>query len=144
MSDGLIQDRDASRQFFIDVWRRYCDKQPLQPLEKQVLEIIQEHPEYHRLLDDPEILEREFTPDGGTTNPFLHMGMHITIREQAAIDRPAGISAIYQRLVEKSGNSHAVEHRMMECLGETLWEAQRHNTLPDEAQYLECLKKQVI
>jgi hypothetical protein len=29
----------------------------------------------------------------------------------------------------------------MECLGESLWQAQRDNRLPDEDAYLECLRK---
>lgn len=143
MSDGLVQDRDSSRGFFLDVWKKYREGQPLQPLEQQVLGVILEHPEYHELLDDPDALNREYTPEGGETNPFLHMGMHITIREQVSIDRPAGITAIHEKLVHRAGSILAAEHRMLECLGEALWQAQRHNTLPDENQYLDCLQRLV-
>ncbi|HKK15298.1 MAG TPA: DUF1841 family protein [Gammaproteobacteria bacterium] len=143
MPDSLIQDRDTSRQFFLDVWHKYRNRQSLQPLEKVILEVILEHPEYHHLLEDPDALQREFSPDSGQTNPFLHMGMHITIREQASIDRPAGIAAIYQQIVNKAGSPYAAEHEMLECLGESLWLAQRHNTLPDESRYLECLQRLV-
>jgi hypothetical protein len=30
---------------------------------------------------------------------------------------------------------------MMECLGKVLWQAQLSRTMPDEAAYLECLRK---
>jgi hypothetical protein len=68
------------------------------------------------------------------------MGMHITLREQAGTDRPPGIRAIHQKLLSKQG-AHEAEHAMMECLGQTLWNAQRNNQPPDEAAYLDCLKK---
>jgi hypothetical protein len=142
MSEGMIQDRESSRRFFVQVWKKFESGQPLQQLEEMVLGVIQEHPEYHDLLDrDEGLLLQEFTPDMGLTNPFLHMGMHIAIREQVKSDRPAGIREIYQNLVAKSASVHELEHRIMECLGETLWSAQRNNTLPDEATYLDCVKR---
>lgn len=142
MTESMIQDRESSRRFFVQVWKKFESGQPLQQLEELVLDVIQEHPEYHVLLDrDEELLLQEFTPETGITNPFLHMGMHIAIREQVKSDRPAGIRKIYQNLVAKSASVHELEHRMMECLGETLWSAQRNNTLPDEASYLDCIKR---
>jgi hypothetical protein len=36
---------------------------------------------------------------------------------------------------------HDAEHRMMECLGQILWEAQRSNSVPDDDKYLEFLNK---
>ncbi len=74
-------------------------------------------------------------------NPFLHMGMHITIKEQVSVDRPAGIKTVYQKLLSKTGSEVEAEHLMLDCLGEALWLAQRNNTMPDEMQYLSCLKK---
>lgn len=138
----LVQDRNSNRRFFVEVWKKYQSGQPLQPLEDLVLAVIKEHPEYHVLLEqDENVLLQEFTPDLGITNPFLHMGMHIAIREQVSSDRPPGIRKIYQDLMVKSASVHDLEHRIMECLGETLWSAQRNNTLPDEAVYLNCIKR---
>ena len=85
-------------------------------------------------------MSRDYTPEMGQTNPFLHMGMHIAIREQLGGDRPAGILAVHQRLCRRL-DSHAAEHLMMECLGETLWEAQRGGGEPDERVYLERLRR---
>lgn len=138
----MIHDRESSRRFFIQVWKKSATGQPLEQLEELVLAVIQEHPEYHALLEqeDGSVL-REFLPDMGVANPFLHMGMHIAIREQVNSDRPPGIRKIYQDLAGKSASIHDLEHRIMECLGETLWSAQRNNTLPDEAAYLECIKR---
>jgi len=139
----LIQDRDSGRTFFLEVWEKYKKQLALQALEQIVLEVILQHPEYHEILekDEKEISAMEFTPEMGMTNPFLHMGMHITIQEQIGSNRPSGITSLYQQLLPKYPSAHDLEHRMMEPLGETLWLAQRNNTLPDEAHYLEQVKK---
>ena len=137
------QNREEIRQFFIDVWNKYRSQQPLEPLEKIIAGIVREHPEYHRLLETQEsALEKDFLPELGEANPFLHMGMHIAIREQLATNRPAGIIDVYQSLLAKIQDPHEVEHRMLECLGEMLWRAQRDAAYPDETAYLECLRKQ--
>jgi len=133
--------RDELRRFYIDSWRKYRDKEPLQPLEAMVAEVIALHPEYHGLLEKEEALDRDFLPEAGQTNPFLHMGMHLAIREQLSTQRPSGIGTVHEELLKRLGDPHEVEHRMLECLGEAMWEAQRSGTPPDEARYLECLKK---
>ena len=139
----MIQDRDSGRTFFLEVWGKHKKQLPLEALEKIVLDVILQHPEYHEILekDEKEISAMEFTPEMGMTNPFLHLGMHITIQEQIGSNRPLGITALYQQLLPKYPSAHDLEHNMMECLGEVLWLAQRNNTLPDEAQYLEQVKK---
>lgn len=141
-AEGFIQDRDASRRFFIDVWEKHRTDAPLQPLEIQLLDVILEHPEYHDFLSNAEeALRREFLPEAGETNPFLHMAMHSAIREQVGNNRPAGIRKLYKKIVARDASSHAAEHRMIKCLAETLWIAQRNYTLPDESAYLECIKR---
>jgi hypothetical protein len=86
-------------------------------------------------------LDRDYAPEGGQTNPFLHMGLHLGIREQVATDRPGGIAKIHRELTARLGDPHAAEHRMIDCLAETLWEAQSTNRAPDEALYLERLRR---
>lgn len=133
------QDRNEIRQMYADAWQKHCDKVPLAPLEAQIADVVAMHPEYHGHVTDGD-LNRDFTPDGGQTNPFLHMGLHLGIREQVATDRPSGIAAVHKALAAKLGELHAAEHAMIECLAETLWEAQSGNQPPDEAKYLERLK----
>ena len=134
------QDRDSLRHYYCTVWNKARANQPLEPLERIIAEVISAHPEYQPALADAETaLGREYPPELGETNPFLHMGMHIAIHEQLGSNRPAGILEVYQQLCLRLGDSHAAEHQMMECLGETLWEAQRYRTEPDEQIYLERL-----
>ena len=139
----MIQDRDASRKFFLDVWAKNKIQLPLEALEQLVLDIILQHPEYHEILDkgEKDITTMDFLPEMGMTNPFLHMGMHIAIQEQISTDRPQGITMIYRQLLPKYPSAHELEHGLMECLGESLWQAQRNNTMPDEIQYLEQVKR---
>lgn len=135
------QDRGALRQQFFEVWRKREAGEPLEPLEQIVAEVIARHPEYHGVLRDRErYLDRDYLPEMGETNPFLHMAMHIGIHEQLATDRPAGIREAYQALLKRVGEPHRVEHEMMECLGEMFWRAQREQRMPDEAAYLDCLR----
>lgn len=113
----------------------------LDSMGKMVLDIILLHPEYHELLRDPETsMAHEFTVEQGGTNPFLHMGMHLAIREQVSINRPTGIMEAHTQLVKKHGASEA-EHRIIECLGRMLWESHTRNIPPDEPSYLDCVRK---
>ncbi|MEX2575540.1 MAG: DUF1841 family protein, partial [Halofilum sp. (in: g-proteobacteria)] len=138
-------DRDRMRQFYVDVWHKAGAGTPLDPMERIVAEVIADHPEYHPLLGtgDETALNRDYTPDEGQTNPFLHMGMHIALREQEGADRPTGIRDLIQRLIAAVGDRHAAEHQLMEPLGETLWEAQRAGKEPDQAAFLERVRKLV-
>ncbi|MFW5454384.1 DUF1841 family protein [Thioalkalivibrio sulfidiphilus] len=133
--------RDQLRRMYAEAWRKHRAGEVLEPLEKQIAELVAEHPEYQALIEDPDaVLAAEFTPEGGQSNPFLHMGMHLAIREQAGTNRPAGFTAAYQNAVRKLG-AHEAEHAIMECLGTALWEAQRFGRAPDEQSYLECVRR---
>ena len=138
----FTQNRDEMRRFYLQAWQKQCKKLPLEPLEAQVADIIELHPEYHTLLQQgEEQLNKEWTPEMGESNPFLHMGMHLAIPEQLSTDRPPGIRAATQKLLRLTGDGHATEHQMMECLGEALWNGQRDNQPPDEQRYLSCVEQ---
>ena len=135
--------RNQARSLFFDTWAKYRSGQSLEGLEATALEVILLHPEYHDLLERPEhYLERDYRPESGELNPFLHMSLHLSIAEQLAIDQPPGISALFQALVHKYGDRHDAMHVVLECLGEAVWEAARTNSAPDQDTYLECLRKQ--
>jgi len=137
----MYGNRDQIRTQFVDAWQKAQAGQPLSDLEQALVEVIRDHPEYHEYLKDRETaLTGEFPPELGKSNPFLHMAMHLSLREQAATNRPAGIREVHAALCARLGVMDA-EHRMMECLGQVLWEAQRSNAAPDEAAYLECVKR---
>jgi hypothetical protein len=136
--------RNELRESYLRAWRKARERAPMEPLEALIADVIAWHPEYHAMLDDP---SAALSPDldGGATraNPFLHMGLHIAIREQVSIDRPAGIRAIHNALLSKHTDAHSAEHAMIEALAEALWDAQRNNRAPDETQYIVRLKRLV-
>jgi hypothetical protein len=136
----LSNDRDTLRRVYVEAWRKHRAQLPLEGVEPVLVEVVLEHPEYHDLLaDEAAALGADFRPEAGQTNPFLHMGMHIAIREQLATDRPTGFRAAYRDLVARLSDPHTAEHHVMECLGQALWEAQRAGRPPDEAAYLDCV-----
>ena len=134
------QDRGELRRMYADAWQKRRDAKPMSPLETQIADVVEMHPEYHGDVGESN-LDEDYTPDGGRTNPLLHMGLHLGIREQVATDRPAGIAAVYKSVVARCGDMHTAEHEMIECLAEALWEAQAANQPPDEARYLERLQR---
>ena len=132
--------RDQARRFFFDSWRKYRTGETLSALERIALQVILLHPEYHALLDAPERnLDRDYAPEHGAMNPFLHLSLHLAIEEQLSIDQPPGIRAAFEQLRARTGDEHDAKHALLECLAETIWQAQRGNTAPDQALYLKCL-----
>ena len=131
---------DEARRYFFDTWKKYRAGEPLSALEQTTLTVITLHPEYHALLDDADRnLDRDFTPADGAINPFLHLSLHLAVEEQLSIDQPPGVRAAYERRLAVTGSAHDAKHALLECLGETLWQAQRAGTAPDSAGYLECI-----
>jgi hypothetical protein len=134
--------RAQVREFFFETWRKYREGSPLAGLETLALQVILLHPEYHRVLEDRErFAEREYLPDAGETNPFLHMSLHLALEEQLSIDQPPGIAARFEALAARAGSRHEALHEAIECLAETVWRAQRDGAPPDAAAYLECLDR---
>ncbi len=133
-------DRDTLRGVFYSAWRHFREHAPLTGVETLVVEALLAHPEYQGLFADPPPTapaDPQATPEG---NPFLHLGLHIAVAEQIATDRPPGVVSEWLRLQTLWGDAHRARHAMMECLEETLWEAQSRGIAPDDAAYLERLR----
>jgi hypothetical protein len=134
--------RDQARSFLFDAWEKYRRGDALSPLEQTALEVMLLHPEYHGLLEDRERSQsRDFGPESAQMNPFLHLSLHLAVEEQLSIDQPPGIRASFDALAAKLGSEHDAKHRVLECLGETIWQAQRTGTAPDQDAYLACIRK---
>ncbi len=132
------QSRDELRRVYVEAWRKRREGLPSEPLEAQVADVIALHPEYHAALERGEdALARDYTPEGGQSNPFLHMGLHLAVRDQIATDRPAGLRKAFENLAQRIGSAHDAEHRIIECLAEAMWDAQRSGRPPDEIAYLQ-------
>ena len=137
--------RDEVREFFFDAWAKFKAQKPLTDLEKIGLGVMLMHQEYHRILDAPaQFKSQEYFPEFGETNPFLHMSLHLSILEQISINQPIGIAAIYEKLKLKHQDEHDAQHDILDCLAETIWQAQRNHTDLDAAQYLQLMQQKVL
>ena len=138
----FTSDRHRFRQAFAQAWRKAQTSQPLEPLEQQIVQVVRQHPEYHAALEGgDDLLERDWLPEGGEANPFLHLGLHLGLREQVAMDRPTGIRTLYRETIETClGDVHEAEHRLMECLAEAMWKLQRDGGDLDTDAMLDCIR----
>ena len=134
--------KEEVRQFFCEAWTKQQRSGILTPMESIAARWMVEHPEYHGILSDLESAkETEYTPEKGQTNPFLHLSMHMSITEQVQIDQPPGIREASKQLSIKLDSEHEAQHRIMECLGQVLWNAQRDGAPPDMVAYVEAIKR---
>lgn len=134
--------RQEARYFLFESWRKHRSGELLTPLEHMAARLIEQHPEFHELLADQERhLERDYLPEHGEINPFLHLMMHLSIEEQLSIGQPAGVREQHARLSRKYGSEHEAQHAMMECMAEMIMQAQRSGSGPDAAVYLSCLAR---
>jgi hypothetical protein len=135
--------REQLRSSYAEAWRKHLARIPVTPLESLIADVIARHPEYQSLVSDAAAAQAfESSAGGDTENPFLHMGLHLAVREQLSIDRPPGVREIQRALAVRLGE-HDAEHVLMEALAETLWEAQRSGHPPDERRYLERARARV-
>src|SRR3984885_15174687 len=127
--------REQLRQAYSDAWRKHREHAPLTPLETMITDVVGALPQYPPIGSDQDAAAFEPAVAGGGENPFLHMGLHLAVREQISIDRPPGVRDLLQRAQARQDDPHRAEHVLMEALAETLWQAQRAGIQPDEARY---------
>ena len=133
--------RDQARQFLIDAWTKRRNRLPSTTMDALAADLVELHPEYHALLEAEDALTREWTPEHGETNPFLHLSLHLAIEEQLSIDQPPGIRAAFNTLQGRRGDRHEALHAVLDCLGEMIWRSQKSRLPPDGEAYLDCVRR---
>ncbi len=133
--------REQLRRTYTEAWRRHLQRAPLSPLDALIVEVLELHPQYQPIVEDADEALALETGAGDAENPFLHLGLHLAVREQVSVDRPPGVRELLRTLQRANGDAHAAEHVLMEALGETLWEAQRNGRVPDEQLYLALARR---
>jgi hypothetical protein len=119
--------REQVRQFFCQAWQKHRQRLILEGAEVTAADLI--------LASTPSTMRcsktrqrrssRSSRPESGQMNPFLHLSLHLAVAEQISIDQPPGIRSAYQALRARVGD-HEAAHAILECLGETIWRAERH------------------
>lgn len=133
--------RDQVRQFFCSAWKKHLERLPLVGAEVTAADIAARHPEYHALLSNPDAaLAQDWTPESGQMSPFLHLSLHLAIHEQTSIDHPPGIRSAFDQLRRRMPE-HDAEHVLLECLGETIWRAQREGQPMDAQAYVDAIQR---
>ena len=130
------------RRFFCAAHAKQRSGQPLDPMETIAARWVAEHPEYDTELANVDTaLKTSYSVEGGRSNPFLHLSMHLSIHEQVAIDQPTGIRQAVDLLAARRGSLHEAHHEVMECLGEMIWASQRSGLPPDGQAYIEAVRR---
>jgi len=116
------------RAFFRDAWAAARAGHVLTPLQALVADVVAAHPESHDLLADPELLVRD---DAGTSAIFLHLSLHVAVREAVGADHPAGARLALEQLLARGVAPMDAEHALLEGLHEELRAAARAGRAPD-------------
>ena len=132
------QNRSKQRAFLSNAWVKFQNNESLNPMESQLVEIIKLHPEYHHLILTT---DAEYFPEQGQVNPFLHINLHLALREQLSINQPIEVRLTYNSLLEKIKDPHEVEHKIMDCIAETIFVSQNNRTNLDINFYIGCLRQ---
>jgi hypothetical protein len=132
----FFQDRKKQREFLANSWQKYTSNKPLDLLEQQLVSVIKIHPEYHNLIGN---IDSEYLPEQGGVNPFLHINLHLALRDQLSINQPKDVKEVHQKLIDQYKDPHIVEHLMMECIAEMIYISQKNNTTMDQESFLNCI-----
>lgn len=131
--------RAELRAAFVQAWQRAQAGLPLVGPQVHIADVLHRHPEYQRLLEDPDAAAQDFPPDA--ENPFLHMGLHIALAEQRAAGVPPELPLALTALTRRGGDAHQAEHRVMGELARLLDDAQRAGREPDIEAFRETLRR---
>ena len=132
----FFQDRKSQREFLAKSWQKYTSNIPLEPLEEQLVSILEIHPEYQDLITN---IDSEYFPEQGEINPFLHINLHLALKDQLSLNEPNGVREVHQKLIYHFKDQHVVEHLMMECIAEMIYLSLKNNTAMDQESYLNCI-----
>lgn len=135
------KNRSEQRAFLSNAWVKFQNNEDLDPMEFQLVEIIKIHPEYHHLI---QTTDAEYFPEHGQVNPFLHINLHLALREQLSINQPIEVRLAYDSLLEKIKDPHEVEHTLIDCIAEMIFSAQKNHSSFDYENYKRCLNNKCI
>jgi hypothetical protein len=133
--------RTDFRRRFVAVAQRLVSRLPLESGDAHLGSVLADHPEACRALagDGSEDLVRG--TDGAL---FLHLALHVALREQVATDRPPGIRGLHGAYVSwADGDRVRAEHRMLPILEEAMHHSLGRPGDDDTRAYLDALRAEL-
>ena len=127
------------RKFYVDAWSAYKAGSSLTQNQRLVAEVIRDHPEHHGLFESLEVALNHQSPPN-QQSPFVHLSLHVVVREQVQGNMPVGISTLYQEKYMALKDAHQAEHVLMTALAKTLAVQSPANGL-DAAAYFKAIKE---
>ena len=136
----MIDDPTVYRQHILQAWQNKQNSLPLDRMQQQIVDVIEQHPEYHNILNQSEIaLNETYRTDN---NPFLHIALHLSLNEQISMDRPAGIRALWEQACQRK-DPHDCAHQCISIMADMLWDAQHNKVLISDEEYYHQLKRKL-
>ena len=82
------QGRSSLRRMYVEAWRKHRESLPVEPVEDQIIRVVELHPEYAAALEGAgEALERDYTPEGGVASVVAFLrGLHEIDRCAQSLD----------------------------------------------------------
>ena len=124
------------REYLLNTWKKAQSGLILDKTEQDIASIIKEHPEFINLINRPEASHS----NNFMENPFLHIFLHLAIKEQLFNDQPKETKKLYNKLLSKKLTPHHAEHQIMLCL-DIFLKRNKSDMHKSQLDYLECLKK---
>ena len=92
------ESREQLRRRYLDAWRKFSAREPLEPLEAQLAAVIAEHPEYVGWLESGEaaLLGRSSRPKAAARTPSCTWGCTWRSASRSATDRPRGHRRVHR------------------------------------------------
>ena len=138
-------DRAQNRKLFHMLWERAQndDFAGLDDEQRRIAEALKLHAdEYHNVFEFSDVVpDREFDPQKGEVNPFLHISIHAAVQAQLEAKDPIEVLQFYNAMRKKKCSHHDALHLILTILAPLMFRTMKSLMPFDNNRYLSLLKK---
>ncbi|MCM8777721.1 MAG: DUF1841 family protein [Candidatus Omnitrophica bacterium] len=132
--------KSLTRIYLSNIWKNHKSGGYLNKEQEQLVKIMEEHKEYHKIWEKSDNLrDTEYTVNG--VNPFLHVFIHITIENQLNMGEPKIVTEIEKELKDLGFSHHDIIHVIGQALTTQIFNMSKNKVLFDEERYAKDLRK---
>ncbi|OYD14398.1 hypothetical protein CH333_02435 [candidate division WOR-3 bacterium JGI_Cruoil_03_44_89] len=140
MDETTRQLRAQSRKIIHEIWVKLKKGEPLEGEYKTIGKALSEHKEYHNVWEFADVIDgADYEIDG--TNPFLHIILHSTVKNQIASNNPKEVRETFQRLQSKGLSKHEAEHVIGRAVAFEIFNITKNKEPFNKKRFLKELKK---